>query len=141
MYELTKALHIISLVAWFAGLFYLPRLFVYHVEGAKNEYTHKMLCTMEYRLYKYIMNPAMMSTWVFGILLIIQNPGVLSFGWLHFKLLFVITLTIFHVKLKAHIRNFSAHKNIKPERFFRFYNEVPTLILIIVVILAVTKLF
>ena len=96
---------------------------------------------MERKLYRYIMNPAMMATWIFGLLLIWQNPSLLEFGWLHAKFLLVIGLTIFHVSLKKHVRHFVKHSNVKDEKFFRLYNEVPTIFLILIVLLAVTKAF
>lgn len=138
MYEWLKVLHIISFVSWFAGLFYLPRLFVYHSENAEHNHTCKTLETMEYKLLKYIMNPAMIATWLFGIGLI---HYVGSGGWLHTKILLVIFLSAYHMYLgvvrKKLINNPAQHTS----KYFRIINEVPTILLILIVILVVVKPF
>jgi protoporphyrinogen IX oxidase len=137
-YLLLKTLHIISFVAWFAGLFYAPRLFVYHAEHPS---AGKVLAVMEYKLLRYIMLPAALATWGFGLALVSRAPYLMQMGWLHAKLGLVVVLTGYHVSLEAHRRAFAAGKNKKSGRYFRMYNEVPTLVLIVVVALAVFKPF
>lgn len=142
MYETIKALHIISIVCWFAGLFYVPRLFVYHVEGKNDPKSNQMLKKMEYKLYFYITNPAMIFSWIFGSALIHLNPSLIqSSGWLHAKLAFVIGLTLFHISLYKHLKLFKKDENKYSEKYYRMINEVPTFILIFVVFLAVLKPF
>lgn len=138
LYFTLKALHIISMVAWFAGLFYLPRLFVYHVEHPK---AAAVLAIMERKLAVYIMRPAALATWAFGILLILQSPDLMRMGWLHAKLGLVLLLTAYHISLEVHRLTLASGKSTKSGKFFRLYNEVPTLILIAVVFLAVFKPF
>lgn len=139
-YEIIKALHIISVVAWFAGLFYLPRLFVYHVNAEAA--ARPMLETMEYKLYRYIMNPAMVATWVFGIWMLVLIPEWLTGqGWLHAKIFLVILLTGFHHSLNAYRKKLAAGESTKNDKFFRIINEIPTATLIFVVFLVVLKPF
>lgn len=140
MYETIKALHLISIVCWFAGLFYLPRLYVYHTD-APNKDAAEMLQTMERKLYHYIMTPAMGATWLFGLWLLHLNPGWFSQGWLHAKLTLVILLTGYHHALGAYRKKFAAGTCHKSGRFFRYLNEIPTIILILAVFLAVLKPF
>ena len=136
-----KSLHIIAMVAWFAGLFYLPRLYVYHV-GAQSDETRKTFEVMEHKLLRYIMNPAMILTWVFGLALISANIAVASSGgWLHVKILLVVILSAYHMVLAKWRKDFAAGKNTKSDKFYRWANEVPTVILIAVVILAIGKPF
>ena len=139
LYEIVKALHIIVVITWFAGLFYLPRLYVYHTTATPE--SHDMLCTMERKLMKIIMWPSLILVWIFGITLIALNPGWLQMGWLHTKLLLVILLTLYHVSLEHFRRQFLNNQNTRPERFFRIYNELPALILIAVIFLVVLKPF
>lgn len=140
MYEILKALHLISMVCWFAGLFYLPRLYVYWVD-APNKAASDMLSTMARKLYSYIMNPAMVATWGFGLWLLHLNPDWLSQGWLHAKLTLVVLLTGYHHVLGAYRKKLVNGTCTKSGRFFRILNEVPTVILLIVVFLAVLKPF
>lgn len=128
-----------SFVAWFAGLFYLPRLFVYHVNAPKE--AQAMLCTMERKLYYYITTPAMIATWLCGITLIMMNAALLSSGWLHAKLALVLVLSGYHGTMKKHVKAFAEGRNTRSERYFRIYNEFPTLVLVVVVMLAVLKPF
>ena len=137
LYLLFKALHIVAFVAWFAGLFYLPRLFVYHVDAPAAAYP--MLCTMERKLYAYIMVPAMLAVLVFGLLTAWKAPYVWSEGWFHLKLTLVAALVGYHHYLGALRRRFAAGRNVRSAKFYRVLNEVPTLGLIIVVFLAVFK--
>lgn len=141
MYELIKALHIIAVVCWFAGLFYLPRLFVYHVKAADNAHSDALLQVMEFKLYRYITTPAMVATWLLGGAMIVLNPALLSGGWLHAKLLLVVVLSGYHGSLGVLRKKFAAGQNTRSEKFFRWYNEIPTLVLVAVVFLVVMKPF
>lgn len=140
-YLIVKSFHIVAMVAWFAGLFYLPRLFVYHTQN-HGAAAAKMLVTMERKLYRYIMTPAMLATWGFGLWLVMMEPGWMKGqGWLHAKLMLVLALTAYHASLGRYGRKLAQGTNNRSERFFRLWNEVPTLILIAIVVLAVTKPF
>lgn len=133
-----KALHIIAVISWMAGLLYLPRLFVYHTMAERGSVQSETFKVMERKLLKFIMNPAMITAWIFGILLIfIGNAG----AWLHVKLVLVLALSGFHGFLSKLRKDFERDENARPEKFFRMINEVPTLIMIVVVILAVVKPF
>ena len=137
IYLIIKSLHIISFTAWMAGMFYLPRLFVYHSEKNLNDREKQRFLTMERRLIKIIMNPAMILTWVFGILLVFQNPLYLYEAWLHLKILFVFFMSALHGYFSYCYRLFMNNKNNKSHKFFRIINEIPTLFLFIIVILVV----
>lgn len=132
-----KAFHVISMVTWFAGLFYLPRLFVYHLQ-VQNDAEHQRFCTMERRLYG-IMSIGMGLTWLFGIWLLALNPGFLKMGWLQLKLALVIALSGYGGWLKASMRRFHARTETRSARFWRIANEVPALVLIGAVILVIVK--
>lgn len=136
-----KALHIIAMVAWMAGLFYLPRLFVYHCQVAVGSETSELFKVMERRLLRAIMNPAMIATWLFGLLLLAAQPELLHYGWMHTKLLLVVLLTGLHMALAGWRRAFAEDRNTRPHRFYRFANEVPTLLLIGIVILVIVEPF
>ena len=138
MYEWLKVLHIISFVAWFAGLFYLPRLFVYHTENAHSELICKTFETMEYKLLKYIMNPAMIASWIFGIGLI---HYVGSAGWLHAKITLGVILSAYHMYLGVVRKKLINEPSKYTSKYFRYINEVPTILLILIVILVVVKPF
>ena len=135
-----KALHLIAVISWMAGLLYLPRIFVYHSETKENIGQSETFKLMEKRLYFYIMNPAMILSWVFGILLI-HSQGILSLGflWMKIKIGLVIILTAYHFYLLAVLRDFQVDKNTKNSKFFRIINEVPTLLLIIIIFVVVFK--
>lgn len=141
-YEWLRALHLIAVMSWMAGLLYLPRLFVYHAEteiGSDKSETFKI---MEQRLLKYIMNPAMIVSWIFGGLMIYANPGMLEGqGWLHAKLLMVVLMSVAHGVMAKNMRIFSADQNQKTSKYFRIFNEIPTLLMIAIVILAVVQPF
>ena len=141
LYPWVKALHIISVIAWMAGLFYLPRLFVYHAEqvGQSGE-THEMFLTMERRLLKAIMNPAMIATWIFGLMLVL-TPGIVDWGfvWPWLKAASVVCMTWFHIWLGKRRKDFVAAGNVRTGRTFRIMNEVPTLLLLIIVFSVVVK--
>ncbi|MDI3259914.1 MAG: protoporphyrinogen oxidase HemJ [Sinobacteraceae bacterium] len=134
-----KAFHVMFVVAWFAGLFYLPRLFVYHCE-VTDEAGHERFCIMERRLYG-ITTLGMVGTWLFGLGTLALEPFYLHAGWLHAKLALVVLLSAYHGWLKVHLRKFAARQNTNSARYWRIANEVPALFLIAIVILAVVKPF
>lgn len=141
-YHWLKALHIISVIAWMAGLLYLPRLFVYHCDTEKGSKSYLRFNLMERRLLRAIMNPAMLATWVFGLLLIDKIGGIeylKTNSWLELKLGLVILLTAFHMKLAKHRKDFEKEINQKSPKYFRIINEIPTLLMIAIVILVVVK--
>lgn len=144
LYPWTKALHVISMVAWMAGLFYLPRLFVYHVEeGHRSEVLRETLVVMERRLYTVIMRPAMGATWVFGVTLLL-TPGVIAWGsdfWIYVKLVAVVCLTGFHHWLGARRKDLEGGRNTLTGRSYRLANEIPTLALIIIVVMVIVRPF
>ena len=138
MYEILKILHIISFVSWFAGLFYLPRLFVYHVENNTNREMNDVFQKMEYKLLRLIMNPAMILTWLFGLGLI----NYVGFaGWLVLKIILVIILSGFHMYLAKIRKNLEHNYRDYSSKYLRLINEVPTILLILIVILVVVKPF
>ncbi|HUN45629.1 MAG TPA: protoporphyrinogen oxidase HemJ [Stellaceae bacterium] len=141
-YPWIKAGHIISVVAWMAGLLYLPRLFVYHAGAPPGSPQSETFKTMERRLLRGIMNPAMIATYVFGLTLL-ATPGVVDWqrGWMPAKFALVLALTGYHMLLARWRRDFAADANRHPARFYRFVNEIPTLLLIGIVILVVVKPF
>ena len=138
-YLILKSLHLISVISWMAGLLYLPRIFVYHAESKNNE-VQETFKKMERRLFLYIMNPAMILSWLFGIILIWIN-GVESFGylWLQIKILLVVILTIYHEYLGKCMRLLKLKENTKTSKFFRIINEIPTILLIFIVFIVVFK--
>jgi len=136
-----KALHIISVVCWFAALFYLPRLFVYHAMS-EGEISNERFKIMERKLYRGIMTPSAVLTVVFGGILIGYNPAYyMTAGWMHAKLLLIGVLLVFHVMCWQHLKNFRDDRNTRNHVYFRWFNEVPTVVLIAVVILVVVKPF
>ena len=139
-YLLLKSLHLIAVISWMSGLLYLPRIFVYHVENLKDENTSSTFKVMERKLYYYIMTPAMILAWLFGLLLI-SSLGfeILSTTWIKLKLLLVSLLTAYHFYLSKLLLNFKLDKNIKSSKFFRIINEVPTILLIFIVFIVVFK--
>ena len=140
MYLWIKALHIIAVISWMAGMLYLPRLYVYHVAAEPGSQQAKTFEVMEYRLLHYIMTPAMAVTWLAGIALIIQG-GWLTSGWLHAKLAAVLVMSGLHGFLGRCQRDFAAGQNRRDAKFFRIINEVPTLLMIFIVIMVVVKPF
>ena len=135
-----KALHLIAVISWMAGLLYLPRIFVYHAETKENERQSETFKLMEKRLYFYIMNPAMVLSWVFGILLI-HSQGISSLVllWMKIKIGLVIILTAYHFYLLAILKDFQVDNNTKSSKFFRIINEVPTILLIIIIFVVIYK--
>ncbi|HTC18907.1 MAG TPA: protoporphyrinogen oxidase HemJ [Stellaceae bacterium] len=141
-YPWLKALHILAVIAWMAGLLYLPRLFVYHAGTAPGSAASETFKTMERRLSNAIMLPAMLGTWLFGILLAL-TPGVVDWhqGWIHAKLALVVAMTVFQHLLGRWRRDLASDLRPHPARFYRIANEVPTLLLIGIVVLVVVKPF
>ena len=139
-YLLFKSLHLIVVISWMAGLLYLPRIFVYHVENLEKKETTKIFETMERRLYFYIMRPAMILTWLFGIILI-YNIGFEAFSylWLQIKLILVILMSIYHEYLGKCLKSLKSGTNTKSPKFFRIINEIPTVLLILIVFIAIFK--
>ncbi len=140
LYLWLKAFHIIAVVAWMAALFYLPRLFVYHAEAAAGSEKSETFKVMERRLLKAIANPAALAVWILGLWLAYE-ASAWSQPWLHAKLLFVVLMTGFHHFCSASVKRFAADKNTRSAKFFRIANEVPTVLLIAIVILVVVKPF
>jgi len=139
LYLALKALHIIAVISWMIGLLYLPRLFVYHVENYNSE-SIKIFKVMEKRLMKIIMNPAMIVTWVTGLsILWVLGLNTIFSLWLSIKFLFVIILSGYHGFLSKCLKDFALDRNTKSSKFFRFINEIPTIILIIIVFLVIFK--
>jgi putative membrane protein len=137
-----KALHVISIIAWMAGLLYLPRLFVYHTGVPAGSPASATFKVMELRLFRYIMRPAMVASYVFGIWLIVElGQSAWTMGWLHAKIALVLLLTVMHEMMGRWRRHFAEDRNRHSQRFFRIINEVPTLLMIAIVILAVVKPF
>jgi len=139
LYLFFKSLHLIAVISWFAGLLYLPRIFVYHSE-ATHESQKDVFKTMERRLYNYIMMPAMMLSWLFGILLIHNNTfSVFLELWMQIKIIAVVILTFYHFTLGQYLNDFAINENQKTSKFFRIYNEIPTIILIVVIFVVIFK--
>lgn len=141
MFLYLKALHIIAMVCWFAGIFYLPRLFVYH-SLAEDKPSQERFALMERKLYRGIMNPAMMATWILGLSMVISNWQVYAQqGWLHAKLTLVVILTVYHVLCGRFRLRLIDNPTFKTHVYWRWFNEIPVFILIAVVILVVVKPF
>ena len=140
LYDWLKALHVIAIIAWMAGLLYLPRLFVYHCAAAPGSVQSETFKIMERRLLKAIINPAMIVTWVLGLILLWQG-GWLKAGWMHGKLLLLLILSGLHGIYVRRLKEFAADRNTRPARYYRVLNEVPTVLMIGIVILVVVKPF
>ena len=143
IYLLFKSIHLIAVFSWMAGLLYLPRIFVYHSEAVRDNKSEDLMSTfkvMERRLFIYIMNPAMIVSWIFGILLI-HTIGMENFIflWVQLKLFFVIILTIYHFFLFRCLRNFAENNNSFSPKFYRIINEIPTVLLIGIILAVVFK--
>ena len=140
IYLTFKALHLIAVISWMAGLLYLPRIFVYHTENQGEKQISKVFKIMEFKLYNYIMMPAMILSWIFGLILI----GSIGFEqlhstWLIIKLTLVVVLTIYHFFLGNCLNKFKNDENKYSSRFFRIFNEIPTILLILIVFIVVFK--
>ena len=139
-YLLFKSLHLIAVISWMAGLLYLPRIFVYHVKNKNEENTSNIFKVMEKKLFFYIMTPAMVLSWLFGLLLL-GSIGFNQLGskWLQIKLILIIILTVYHFFLGICLKRFSLDKNTYSSKFYRILNEVPTLLLILIVFMVIFK--
>ena len=138
-YLLFKSLHLIAVISWMAGLLYLPRIFVYHSEN-NNEIISNVFKTMERKLFYYIMTPAMILSWLFGLILIHEiGFNQLASLWLKLKLILVLFLTAYHFYLGAMLNKFKFNQNKKTSKFYRYINEIPTLLLILIVFIVVFK--
>ena len=135
-----KAFHIIAVVSWFAGLFYLPRLFVHHAM-TDDAATRERFKIMERKLYRGIMTPAMIATVILGAWMIYLNPGYLQMGWMHAKLTLVVLLIGYHHMCLKYLKAFRDDRNTRPHTFYRWFNEIPTVMLVVIVILVVVKPF
>ena len=140
IYLLFKSLHLIAVVSWMVGLLYLPRIFVYHVENIKKKESIEIFKVMEKKLYFYIMYPAMVLSWIFGLILIsIIGFHSLSLLWLKLKLLFVVLLTIYHFYLGKCLNKLKEDTNNTTPKFFKIINELPTILLILIVFIVIFK--
>lgn len=140
LYPIVKSVHIIAFVAWMAGMFYLPRLFVYHCGVAHGSEADGLFQTMERKLLRYIMTPAMIITWAAGLWL----AGMLdafTYGWFHAKMLCVILMSGAHGLFSVHRKQFASGNNVKTDRYYRWINEIPTILLIAIIVLVVVKPF
>lgn len=140
-YDVFKALHIIAVISWMAGMFYLPRLFVYHADADKGSELSETLKIMERRLLRIIINPAMILTFIFGGLLLYANPELLHQPWLHVKLTAVLLMVGLHGFLARARKRFVLDQNTRPASFYRKINEIPTVLMIIIVFMVVVKPF
>tara|TARA_B100000965_G_scaffold192453_1_gene160674 strand:- start:30 stop:464 length:435 start_codon:yes stop_codon:yes gene_type:complete len=139
-YLTIKALHLIAVISWMAGLLYLPRIYVYHVENSQNKDVINIFQVMEKRLYFYIMRPAMILTWIFGIILIyLSGIEIFSQLWLQSKLVLVILLSIYHEYLGKCLYSLKNGTNTRSAKYFRVINEIPTIILILVIFIVIFK--
>ena len=140
LYLLFKSLHLISVISWMAGLLYLPRIFVYHSENNSEIKTSEIFKIMEKKLYFYIMTPAMALSWIFGLLLIhIIGLQQLAQTWLILKIIFVVILTIYHFYLGNILNQFKLDQNKRSHKFYRYINEIPTILLILIVFVVIFK--
>jgi putative membrane protein len=140
MYLWLKALHIVAVIAWMAGMFYLPRLFVYHSTAKPGSELSETFKMMERRLINFIMMPAMIVTWIVGIVLVFQGQW-LGVGWFHAKFVLVVLMTVLHGLFAHWVNEFSFDRNRYSEKTYRVINELPTLLLIVIVVLVVVKPF
>lgn len=139
-YNWVKALHVIAIIAWMAGLLYLPRLFVYHCQAQSGSNQSETFKVMERRLLRAIMNPAMIASWVFGLWLYMSLEPWTD-GWAHAKMTFVVLLTVAHMMMARWRRDFEQDTNRRPESFYRIANEAPTVLMIGIVIFVIVKPF
>lgn len=139
-YPWAKAIHVIAVISWMAGMLYLPRLFVYHADTERGSQQSETFKVMERRLLRGIINPAMVISWAFGLWLAWKGFGFQG-GWLHAKLAAVVALSAVHGYLSAAVRKFAEDRNEKPARHWRIVNEIPTLLMIIIVVLVIVKPF
>jgi len=140
LYFFLKSLHLIAVISWMAGLLYLPRIFVYHVENYEKKEATEIFKIMEKKLYFYIMFPAMILSWIFGLILIsLIDFSSLAFLWLQLKLILVLLLSFYHFYLGSCLKDLSIDKNTKSSNFFRIINEIPTILLVIIIFIVIYK--
>jgi len=140
LYFFLKSLHLIAVISWMAGLLYLPRIFVYHVENYEKKEATEIFKIMEKKLYFYIMFPAMILSWVFGLILIsLIDFSSLAFLWLQLKLILVLLLSFYHFYLGSCLKDLRIDKNTKSSNFFRIINEIPTILLVIIIFIVIYK--
>jgi protoporphyrinogen IX oxidase len=135
-----KVLHVLAIISWMAGLLYLPRLFVYHADVDKGSATSELFKVMERRLLRYIMTPAMIVAWATGLYLAVDQ-GYFSQGWFHLKLLMVLLMSASHGVMSRHVRLFASDLNEKNQKYFRVFNEIPTILMIVIVIAVIIRPF
>ncbi len=140
-YLVIKAIHVIAIISWMAGLLYLPRLFVYHTQVDIGSESSELLKVMERRLLNFIMNPASIVAWLCGGMMIYANEALMTSGWFHAKLTCVILMTGMHHAMMAWTKKFAADNNIKSTRFYRIMNEVPTVLMIFIVVFVIVQPF
>ncbi|MDP7141746.1 MAG: protoporphyrinogen oxidase HemJ [Alphaproteobacteria bacterium] len=140
-YNWIKALHVIAVMSWMAGLLYLPRLFVYHADAKAGSDVSEQFKIMERKLLRFIMNPAMIASWIFGILMIVANTTLFSFGWFHAKLTLVVLMSVLHMVFARWRKTFERDENTRGDKFYRWWNEAPTVLMIIIVIMAIAEPF
>ena len=144
-FQWVKALHVISVIAWMAGLLYLPRLYAYHAAAAKGSEASETFKTMEARLLRGIMNPALVLTWTFGLILVFVYPAEAGVdwkkGWVYTKLLCVVLMTGLHHACTRWRKDFAADRNTRPPRFYKWWNEAPIVLAIVIVIMVIGKPF
>ncbi len=140
LYPWTKAFHVVSMVAWMAGMFYLPRLFVYHCDMQRGSAESERFKVMEHRLLKQIINPAMIATWVFGTMLVL-TPGIIDWSepWWWVKLSAVLAMSGFHGAMSKWKRLFMEDRNTEQHRFYRIANEIPTVLLVMIVVMVIVR--
>ncbi len=143
MYLWIKAFHVIAVTAWMAGMFYLPRLYVYHADAPVGSQLSETLKVMEQRLLRIIINPAMIATWALGLYLVFgpDGLGLSGNGWLHAKIALVVAMTVFHIMLSKWRKEFERDENRRSAKFYRIANEVPPVLMVIIVILVIVKPF
>ncbi len=140
VYLWIKVLHVLAIISWMAGLLYLPRLFVYHATVDKGSETSELFKVMERRLLRYIMTPAMIVAWATGLYIAVIQ-GYFSDGWFHLKLLMALLMSASHGFMARHVRLFAADTNVKDQKYFRIFNEIPTILMIVIVIAVIVRPF
>lgn len=140
-YDVFKSLHLIAVISWMAGLLYLPRLFVYHADADKASELSETLKIMERKLLRLIMNPAMIAAYIFGGLMLWANADLLKMPWMHVKITLVVLMTVFHHALSRWRKAFVADANKHSHKFYRRINEIPTVLMILIVFMVITKPF
>lgn len=141
MYDWLRALHVIAVISWMAGMLYLPRLYVYHCAAKAGSELSETLKIMERRLLRFIINPAMIVTWLIGLAMLHANPDLLQNPWMHVKLTCLVLMQLVHALFARCRRNFDADKNTYSQKFYRFANEAPTVLMIVIVIMVIVRPF